>query len=172
MYNLIIIGAGPAGVAAAVWAAENKTKTLIIGKDAPAVRPSKILAVDELLNTFQKQLAAAGSFLEYRKATALNLEKNIVTFSAEISTGQIFYGSTVVIATGKSKSGEGNADFENLTRKDIHGIIKADFNLASSVKGIFAAGDAVHTSIIDSFIAAGEGAAAAHSAILHLKSLK
>ena len=40
LYDLIIIGAGPAGTAAGVYAARKKLKTLLLTEDVYAVNPS------------------------------------------------------------------------------------------------------------------------------------
>lgn len=109
IYDVIIIGGGPAGLSAAQYAARAKLKTIVIDKSKTAgalayatmienypglVKP---LAGLELLNIFRKQAIDFGA--EYIESQVIG-----VSLSGEIkeiyTMEKTFQGKTVIIATG------------------------------------------------------------------------
>ncbi len=112
MYDCIIIGAGPAGMTAAIYTARKKIKTLVLSKDSGG---QMVLSNDvenytgftmvtgaELTLKFQEHLASLKEDLELKLgAEVTSLEKNITSFSVEDSKGNIYYARSVIIASGK-----------------------------------------------------------------------
>ena len=136
MYDVIIIGGGPAGLSAGMYAASQKLKTLVI---------TKTMADCEPAGDFQADLRVNKKFLELHADKEVTvLEKNITSFSVETRQGQQFYAQAVVIASG-CEQGRGNTVFERLTLKDASDKIFVDANLQTNVPGIFAAGDVAVT---------------------------
>lgn len=160
MFDVLIIGAGPAGKAAAVQAAAFKLSVLILAKDEPrhAEAPENVLLnLPEIAKSFQ-EIVQAGSVVFKPGTVVTSLEKNIVSFSAEDKSGQIYYARTAVIASGfDSQKNMAYADFESLTQKDFSGKIKVDANMATNIPGLFAAGDSTVGFKLGSGVAAAEG---------------
>jgi len=170
MYDVIIIGAGPAGMAAAVTASSHKLKTLVVAKLAvpfEGILESTIVHFEDL----QKKFTVASKFLEFfEKETVTSVEKNIVSFSVEALSGKILYARAVIVCSG-AISEEGNTQFDHLSRKDAKGKIKVDANMQTGVSGLYAAG-AVTSTMVGSLAepAVFQGGVAASSALVFLKT--
>ena len=103
MFDLIIIGGGPAGITAGIYASRKKLKTLLITKDFS----SQITKTGQIDN-WPGDMAIKGIDL------ALKLEKHLKEFSIEIKTGH------KVVAIKKTGNGffvqtENNEQFETKT---------------------------------------------------------
>jgi len=103
MFDLIIIGGGPAGITAGIYASRKKLKTLLITKDFS----SQITKTGQIDN-WPGDMAIKGMDL------ALKLEKHLKEFSIEIKTGH------KVVAIKKTGNGffvqtENNEQFETKT---------------------------------------------------------
>lgn len=175
MYDVLVIGAGPAGQAAGLYAALNKLKVLVIDKEIPG-RENDGFPLFEGVNLaaiFSESLKSSRKNLEFKKAEVVAVEKNVVSFSAETRNGQVLYGKTVIIASGRDPStGEACVTFDTLTLKDYNSGVKINIDMQTSVPGIFAAGDVVAAMLGDAFTAAGGGARAALAAFSYLNGVK
>ncbi len=170
MFDVIIIGAGPAGLAAGLYVAKNKLKTLVVTKEFLSHQPANVVNifdVNNLQSEFQKQSKLGPESLELRSGQEIiSLEKNIVSFALEAKSGQMFYAKSVIIASGVNlQSGEGNTIFDLLTLKDSEGKIKVNSEMKTNIAGIFAGGGVISSSVNNAFISAGQGARAAVSAV-------
>lgn len=127
-YDLIIIGGGPAGSAAAVYAARKRLKTLLIIAEwgGQSVVSEQIfnwigtpaLSGNELAEGFKKHvLANVGDSLEVKEGEkVISLEKEGEIFKVKTESGQEFTSKTILIASGsgRRKITAKNADtFEN-----------------------------------------------------------
>lgn len=112
MYDIIIIGAGPAGMTAGVYAARKKLKTLILAKqiggqmiwssDVENYTGYSMISGAELTLKFQEHLQHLGSDLELQEGVeVVHIEKNVTIFTVETKTNGPFYAKTVIIASGK-----------------------------------------------------------------------
>ena len=175
MYDVIVIGGGPAGIAGAIYSARNKLHTLLLSKEVPlfqsAVSNGGFFGMYEINQEFQTELKLNTGLLELAKnEEVVSLEKNIVSFSVEAKSGRIYYSRAVIITSGQNQdSGAGNTEFDLLTHKDINGKIKVDERMRTNITGIFAAGGVTTTLSYDIFISAAEGAKAAISAFEFFK---
>ncbi len=122
MYDVIIIGSGPAGISAGLQTAKNNLSSLIISKEPVKIEEKNVLLLKQV------------------KAEVVSLEKNIVSFTVETKQGLLEYAKSVIIATGEDK-GDGNTGFDLITAKNSRGMIKIDCDMKTSITGIFAAGD-------------------------------
>lgn len=108
MYDTIIIGAGPAGVSAAIYAVRREMKTLLISKDVggqvgwagdienyPGFSSIKNY---ELVSLFEKHLKSAGVELLLSEAKTITKKED---GSFEVVTGkEVYQTKTIIIAMG------------------------------------------------------------------------
>lgn len=115
MYDLIIIGGGPAGIAAGVYASRKQLKTLFVTKEwggqstvsleiqnwigTPAISGA------DLAKNLQNHLHAyADGFVEIKSNTLVTkLEKTESGFTALLSSGEEVTAKTVLIASGSQR---------------------------------------------------------------------
>mgnify|MGYP001579391896 CR=1 FL=1 len=128
IYDLIIIGGGPAGAAAAVYAARKRLKTLFVTSEwgGQSVVSEQIynwigttsLSGNELAENFKKHVMAnVGNSLEVADGEKVSsLTKADIEFLVKTESGKEFRAKTILIASGSSrrKTPAKNADkFEN-----------------------------------------------------------
>lgn len=114
-YDLIIIGGGPAGTAAGVYAARKKIKTLLI---TPDFGGQSVVSMDvqnfvgiislpgaELSERFHKHLEAyAADMLEIKEGPRVTLIKKAESgFEVVASSGESFQTKTVLVCSGSSR---------------------------------------------------------------------
>ncbi len=114
-YDLIIIGAGPAGAAAAVYAARKQLKTLLIAEEfgGQSVVSEKIynwigtpeISGSDLAKGLRDHVKYyEGEFLEVKTgARAEGLIKNEKTFSVKTNGGETFEARAILIASGSGR---------------------------------------------------------------------
>ena len=127
-YDLIIIGGGPAGSAAAVYAARKRLKTLLVVSEwgGQSIVSEQIynwigtpaLSGNELAENFKKHVMAnVGDSLEVSEAEkVVGVTKVENTFSVKTESGKEFLSKTILMASGsgRRKITAKNADkFEN-----------------------------------------------------------
>ena len=113
IYDLIIIGAGPAGVAAAVYAARQRLGILIISKDIGGQVAKKAVDIEnypgfekisgpDLVELYQKQLKA--NELEVTLDEVVGIEKKDGKFFVSTASGKTHEAVSVIVTSGaKSK---------------------------------------------------------------------
>lgn len=109
MYDLIIIGAGPAGMTAAVYAGRKKMKTLLVTEDVGGQLLStmgienymgyQFITGPELMEKFKEQMEQYA--VERRDDRAVRVEKRGDVFNVRTQAAEVYEGRTVIIATGK-----------------------------------------------------------------------
>ncbi len=110
MYDLIIIGGGPAGMTAAVYAARKNLKTLVVTKDfggqtlqSPAVENYlgyQYITGPELVTKFQEHMDQFDIDKEMGLIDALSREDDMFTVGTQ--EGKRFRSKAVIIASGKT----------------------------------------------------------------------
>ena len=130
-YDLIIIGGGPAGAAAAVYAARKRMKALFVTFEwgGQSVVSEQIynwigtvaLSGNELAENFKKHvLANAGQDLEVLEGEKVKLvEKRSENFVVQTESGKEFEAKTILIATG---SGRRKLKAKNAERLEHKGL--------------------------------------------------
>ena len=109
IYDLIIIGAGPAGISAAVYAARQRLTMLIISKDIGGQVAKKAVDIENypgfdkisgpaLVDLYQKQLKANN--LEVTQDEVLNIEKKDGKFFVSVKSNNVYEAISVIIASG------------------------------------------------------------------------
>ena len=131
MYDLIILGAGPAGTAATVYAARKQLKTaIILSEFGGQSKVSDIIynwtgsteiSGAQLAENFKQHiLYYKGPFLdiiENEKATEIKKENNIITIKTE--SGKTFTSKALLVATG---SGRRKLEAINADKYEYKGI--------------------------------------------------
>lgn len=138
IYDLIIIGGGPAGVSASVYAARKRMKTLLVlaewgGQSIVSEYiynwiGSPSIAGSELANDFKKHVMANAKTPENPDATleiqegekVVKLTKNQdETFTIQIESGKEFNAKTILISSG---SGRRKLEAKNADRLEHKGL--------------------------------------------------
>lgn len=108
-YDLIIIGGGPAGITAGIYAARQKLRTLLITKSFGGQIASKTMAVEnypgfeeisgtELIEKFEKHLRKQK--IDIRNDEVIKVEKIGTSLSITTTSKKQFQAMTVIIASG------------------------------------------------------------------------
>lgn len=126
-YDLIIIGGGPAGVSAGVYAARKRLKTLLIAPEFGGqsnvsegienwIGTVKISGADLAKNLKAHLVAYAGDSVDVKEGESVqNISKNGEAFSVSTENGN-YESKTVLIATGSTRRKlevPGAAEFDN-----------------------------------------------------------
>lgn len=112
MYDVIIIGGGPAGQTAAIYSARKKLKTLLLTKqiggqmvwssDVENYTGFSVISGADLTLKFQEHLKTITEDLEIKEGfEVVDLEQNITSFVVTVKTGEQFFAKVVIIASGK-----------------------------------------------------------------------
>ena len=111
MYDLIIIGAGPAGITAGIYAARKKLNTLLLTKDfigqvGKAFLIENYLGFEqvrgvELAQRFENQLKKFEIEIIKGQGATQILQKSDKSFEVKASKDKSFFSKTVVIETGR-----------------------------------------------------------------------
>jgi len=108
IYELIIIGAGPAGITAAIYAARRKIDFIVLAKNigGQVTYSSEIenytgfqyITGEELTEKFQEHLERFRFELEMEEAQRVEKEDNIFKVKTDVAT---YMSKTVIVATGR-----------------------------------------------------------------------
>lgn len=108
MYDLIIIGGGPAGLTAAIYAIRKRLNVLVLSKDLggktnyrlglPWIEDYQVIRGLEVVNKFRNEL----EYLDFARHvdTVEKVEKQENHFIVTIQNGKKFESKTVILATG------------------------------------------------------------------------
>jgi alkyl hydroperoxide reductase subunit F len=113
MYDVIIIGGGPAGLTAGIYTARKKLKTLLLAKQlgGQMIWSSEVdnytgfsmISGADLSLHFQEHLKSVGDDLEVKEGVEVtSLEKNVTSFTVSDGTGKEYFAKAIIIASGKS----------------------------------------------------------------------
>lgn len=110
-YDLIIIGAGPAGLAASIYASRYRLSNLVIGKTlggelslAPKVcnYPGFVaIAGTELAKKWQEQVEELGARVIFKEVG--RIEKTAESFLVEVSQEERYQARALIVATGSER---------------------------------------------------------------------
>ncbi|MEM7816860.1 MAG: FAD-dependent oxidoreductase [Candidatus Aenigmatarchaeota archaeon] len=155
-YDIIILGAGVAGLSAAIYSARYKIKTLVIGKDmgmaalAPEVENYPgIWGISglELVKKFTEHANLMGANIIYDEIE--NIEKKEGGFKIKTSSSE-FYGKAIIYALGGMKRKLGLENEEKFVGKGISYCATCDSKLFKDkiVAVLGGANSAVSTSLL------------------------
>jgi thioredoxin reductase len=173
-FDIAIIGAGPAGASAALFAAKAGKKTLVVDNDQSITKRAWIenhygveeITGPDLVDIGKKQAAKFGAELVQGKAT--QIEKTADGFDITTDQGR-YQAKHVILATGlsvelaeaiglKTKPG---------TEPRIKTVLDVDASGKTNIPGIWAAGTVAGVSV-HTIITAGDGAKVAINVISEL----
>ena len=111
MYDVIILGSGPAGLTAALYTARANRKTIVLGGDRLGGQMAGIATLEnypgwagsglELAQFMKRQAESFGAVVEF--VSAKNITGNAASgFVVTTDNGQEYVGKSVIIATGAS----------------------------------------------------------------------
>ncbi len=174
MYDILIIGAGPAGASAALFAAKAGKKTLVLDNDKSMTKRAwvenhygvKEISGPDLIDIGKQQAGKFGTEIVQSEATTIH--KTVEGFNVETENGS-FQTRHVIFATGiavdlaekiglKTKPG---------TEPRIKTVLDVDSDGKTSIEGIWAAGTIAGLSV-HTIITAGHGAHVAINVISEL----
>jgi thioredoxin reductase (NADPH) len=109
-YDVIIVGLGPAGCTAGIYATRFGLKTLVMGKE-PGGQANEAYEVDnypgmlgakgiEIMNKFREQTKTLGAEIVFSEV--VGIEKNGNSFFVRTESGE-YEGKAVILATGSKK---------------------------------------------------------------------
>ncbi len=110
LYDLIIVGGGPAGLTAAIYATRNKLKTLVLSKEKGKLSLSpvienypgfKSISGSELLEKFEEQAGEFGA--EIKEGEVLEIESKGDKFKIQ-TRENIYEGKLVILTMGTEKA--------------------------------------------------------------------
>lgn len=109
MYDIIILGSGPAGLTAAIYAARANKKTLIIAGDTLGGQTSEIANLENFpgymgsgmdwIQSTLKQATGFGAEIVYASATNIKWDGNF-TYTISCDNGKTFTTPAIIMATG------------------------------------------------------------------------
>ncbi|MCL6593958.1 MAG: FAD-dependent oxidoreductase [Alicyclobacillus sp.] len=174
MYDVAIIGAGPAGASAAIFCAKAGKKTLVIDHDLSITRRAWIenhygvpqISGPDLVEIGKQQAEKFGA--EFIKAQATNVQQTAEGLVVETETGR-YTARHVILATGlytdlaeaiglRTKPG---------TEPRIKTIVDVDSQGKTHIPGVWVAGTLAGVSV-HTIITAGDGAKVAINVISEL----
>ncbi|MFB6467346.1 FAD-dependent oxidoreductase [Cytobacillus sp. Hz8] len=171
MYDVIIVGAGPAGASAALFTAKAGKKTLILDDDKSITKRAwienhygvKEITGPDLVNTGKEQAQKFGT--EIVKAKVTNVKEAEAGFTVETDQGT-YEGTHVILATGlvTDLAKEIGVATKAGTEPRVATIVDVDAQGKTSIKGIWAAGAIAGVSL-HTIITAGDGAKVAINVI-------
>lgn len=179
MSDILIIGAGPAGASAALFAAKAGKSTVLIDSDSSMTKKAWIenhygiseISGPDLVNIGKKQAAKFGAEVVADKVS--NVVKNDNGFTVTTEGGASYEAAHVIIATGISTelAGQIGITLKDGTEPRIKTVIAADAEGKTNIAGIWAAGTAAGVSV-HTIITAGDGAKVAINVISELNGAR
>lgn len=179
MYEIAIIGAGPAGASAALFAAKAGKKTLLIDNDKGMTRRGWFenfygiseIGGPDLVETGHKQAAKFGAELVNDQAVTLTAGSESVVI--ESGSGATYEAKHVILATGvlTDLAAKAGVETKDGTEPRIKTVVAVNPEGKTNVKGIWAAGTVGGVSV-HAIVTAGDGAKVAINVISELNGAR
>jgi thioredoxin reductase len=174
MFDITIIGAGPTGASAALFAAKAGKKVLVIDNDKSVTKRAWVenhygvmeITGPDLVETGKKQAAKFGA--EFKEATVENIVKAESGFTIQTSDHS-FESKHVIFATGMLTDLAEKIGLHTKpgTEPRIKTILDLDADGKTNIEGIWGAGTVAGVSM-HTIITAGDGARVAINVISEL----
>lgn len=174
MYDIAIVGAGPAGASAALFSAKAGKKTLLLDNDKGMTRRAWVenhygimeISGPDLIEIGKQQAKKFGAEIVDAEVTRLTASEDSVRIETEQQT---YEAKHVIVATGASTA---LAEQSGIRTKEgseprIKSVIDVDASGRTNVERIWAAGTVANQSV-HTIITAGDGARVAINVISEL----
>ena len=175
MYDIAIIGAGPAGASAALLAAKAGKKTVVFDNDKGITKKAWVenhygvmeITGPDLVELGKKQAVKFGA--EIVEDSVVNIEKKDGGFAVETEGNGTFEAKHVIFATGVATdlAAKAGVTVTKGTEPRIPKVLQVDAEGKTNIEGIWAAGVCAGTSAL-TIISAGDGAQVAINVISEL----
>jgi thioredoxin reductase len=175
MYDVAIIGAGPAGASAALFTAKAVKKTLVLDNDQSITRRAWVenhygvpeISGTDLVDVGKKQAAKFGA--ELKSAKAVKLEPIDGGVRVHTEEGESYEAQHAIIATGVfvDLAEASGIALRPGTEPRIKTVIQCDENGRTSLERVWVAGTAAGVSV-HTIVTAGDGAKVAINVISEL----
>lgn len=179
MYDVIIVGSGPAGQSAALFTSKAGKKTLVLDNGKGMTQRAylknhygaKELEGNDLLSVGREQAEFFGT--EFKEGTVSNVTKNGDRFVAETEEGESFEGGAVILATGANLALAETIGVKTIaaTEPRIKTVVEVDSEGRTNIEGIWACGTAGGVSV-HTIITSGDGARVAINLISELNGAR
>lgn len=179
MYEIAVIGAGPAGASAALFAAKAGKQTLLIDNDKGMTRRGWYenfygiaeIGGPDLVETGHKQAVKFGAELVADQATSIS--KSGEGFAIVTEGGKTFEAKHVILATGAltDLAAASGVETKDGTEPRIKTVVAVDAAGKTNIEGIWAAGTVAGVSV-HAIITAGDGAKVAINVISELNGAR
>jgi thioredoxin reductase (NADPH) len=174
VFDLMVVGSGPAGLAATVCAASEKLRTISIERYAPGGQAGVCGPIENVFGFPQglsgqdfARLACSQAHkfgatqIVARECVRLHLEEEAGLYVISTSDGHRVWGRSVILATGSVCQTEWLAGAVDL---DESGLVRTGRSYQTSLPRVFAAGDVRSGSVRRVASATAEGSMCAHYA--------
>lgn len=180
MYDVVIVGAGPAGSSAATFTARAGLKTLVLDADQSITRRAWIpnhlgfpegIGGPDLVDLGKKQAARAGAELVTAKVKEVQPAGD--GFRIQTEAGEAYQGKQVILCLGANCELARQAGAEIVEHREprFKEAIAVDADGQTRVAGLWAAGACAGTSV-HTIITAGDGARVAINLISAVKGAR
>lgn len=175
MYDIAIVGAGPAGASAAIFAAKSGKKTLVVDNDKGVTKRAWVenhygleagIAGPNLVEAGRKQATKFGA--EFVDATVQNIVKNGDAFTIETDADS-YEAKHVILATGFAVdlAEKVGLNTKEGTEPRVKTVLDVDSDGKTNVDGIWAAGTVAGVSV-HTIVTSGDGAKVAINVLSEL----
>jgi len=175
VYDVIIIGAGPAGSSAAIFTSKAGKKTLVIDNNQSVTKRAWIdnhygtegVTGPQLVESGIRQAKKFGA--EYVEDTAVKVESSDGTVTVTTESGKTYQAKHAILGTGMSVTLAENSGIQTApgTEPRIKSIVSVDAQGRTSMPNVWAAGTVAGVSM-HTIITAGDGAKVAINIISEL----
>lgn len=115
IFDCIIVGAGPAGMSAALYASRANLKTLMIEKECPGGKMLKTRTIDNYIGATSDAFKLSSDMFaqsikfgaKYKQGKVVNIEDVDNYKKVTLNNGEILYSYTIILAIGGKIVGKG-----------------------------------------------------------------